>query len=438
MSIEVHVDTVSHTELHALSKDLVVSPIAKRNEKYSKVIKVEAFKLNIQQRTIIIPLAYSKKIKNLRVVPKPSHVNIDFNFHGELLQRQQEITDETIDLLSKNNTILLSLYTGFGKTIYALWVVSVLKYKTLVLCHRKIIIEQWGESIKKYLPGTTWCILDPKIKDYSKYNIVIANVINIPKFGETMYSDFGTLVIDEIHTVCTEKFSTSLKSLFPKYAIGLSATPDRSDGMDRIIDLYIGTDRIVRKMWRIFNVYKLETGIKPEYTTTADGTMNWNSVLQSLAQNSDRNLLLCNIISYFRHRTILVLVKLIDHAKLLQDLLTNMGIQVSTFMNTDKFVNYTSPVLIATYSKGGVGFDHPGLDMLLLAADVEENFMQYLGRVFRKDTTFPIVVDLVDQLSSCKTHSTSRNSVYKEVGGTVHKFEKVFPNFFDHFTSSEQ
>ena len=433
MSVELHVDTISHSELHKLSSELVVSPIVKRNEKYSKTIKVETFSLNIQKRTIVIPLAYSKKLSDVKIVPKNEYTESNFEFSGELLQRQKDITKETMELLNQNKSVLLSLYTGFGKTIYALWVVSMLKYKTLVLCHRKIIIEQWGESIKRYLPNTKWCVLDPKKKDYSGFDIVIANIINIPKLDSSRYSEFGVLVVDEIHTVCTEKFSASLKLLFPMYAIGLSATPDRSDGMDRIIDLYIGSERIVRKMWRVFNVYKFETGIKPEYTTTADGTMNWNSVLQSLAQNSSRNTLLCNIVKYFNSRVILILVKLIDHARVLQEQLTDAGIECSTFMNTDKFVNYTSPVLIATYSKGGVGFDHPGLDMLLLAADVEENFMQYLGRVFRKDTTFPIIVDLVDNLSSCKSHSTTRNSVYKSVGGTVQRFDRVFPRFFEYF-----
>lgn len=438
MSTELNVDSISHSDLHKISSDLVVSPIAKRNEKYSKTIKVETFSLNIQKRTITIPLAYARGLQNVQTSRKNTYTPVQFVFQGELLQRQKDITDETMELLTKTNSVLLSLYTGFGKTIYALWVVSMLKLKTLVLCHRKIIIEQWGESIKRYLPDAKWCVLDPKKTDYSGFDIVIANIINIPKLNTERYSEFGVLVIDEIHTVCTEKFSTSLKLLFPMYSIGLSATPDRSDGMDRIIDLYIGSQRIVRKMWRIFNVYKFETGIKPEYTTTADGTMNWNSVLQSLAQNQSRNTLLCNIVKYFNSRVILILVKLIDHAKVLQETLNSFGIECSTFMNTDKFVNYTSPVLIATYSKGGVGFDHPGLDMLLLAADVEENFMQYLGRVFRKDSTFPLVVDLVDNLSSCKSHSTSRNSVYKSVGGTVQRFERVFSKFFEHFPWSSE
>ncbi len=456
MSINISIEQLSHQDLHALSKDLIVTAISKRNEKYSKSARVEAFKVDVQKKIINIPLAYSINLLHSRPTSReassPSEGSktpngssqdepwnkTDFSFKGNLLKRQEDILEESMNILNTKRTILLSLYTGFGKTIYALYLVSQLGYKTLILCHRKIIIEQWCDSIKRYLPDVKYRVLDPKITDYSNFDIVIANVINIPKLNESRYVSFGTIVIDEIHTVCTEKFSISLKSINPKYAIGLSATPERSDGMDRIIDLYVGGGKIIRKMWRIFNVYKLETGIKPDYTTTADGTMNWNSVLQSLAQNSKRNTLICNIIRYFKCRTILVLVKLIDHAKVLQEELAQMGIEASTFMNTDKFVNYTSPVLIATYSKGGVGFDHPGLDMLILGADVEENFLQYLGRVFRKDDTFPIVVDLVDNLSSCKSHSTSRNSVYKEVGGHIQKFEKTFWRFYKHFYSPRQ
>ena len=428
MSINISIEQLSHQDLHALSKDLIVTAISKRNEKYSKSARVEAFKVDVQKKIINIPLAYSINLLQSGSTQDEPWNKTDFSFKGNLLKRQEDILEESMNILNTKRTILLSLYTGFGKTIYALYLVSQLGYKTLILCHRKIIIEQWCDSIKRYLPDVKYRVLDPKITDYSNFDIVIANVINIPKLNESRYMSFGTIVIYEIHTVCTEKFSISLKSINPKYAIGISATPERSDGMDRIIDLYVGGGKIIRKMWRIFNVYKLQTDIKPDYTTTADGTMNWNSVLQSLAQNSKRNTLICNIIQYFKCRTILVLVKLIDHAKVLQEELAQMGIEASTFMNTDKFVNYTSPVLIATYSKGGVGFDHPGLDMLILGADVEENFMQYLGRVFRRDMP-PIYIDLVDEMSTLSKHSATRLKICKEVGGVVRKFEDVFPDW---------
>jgi superfamily II DNA or RNA helicase len=132
---------------------------------------------------------------------------------------------------------------------------------------------------------------------------------------------------------------------------------------------------------------------------------------------------------YFSHRTILILVKRKDHALKLKKMLQQLNVDVDCFIHTDKTVNYDCKVLIATYSKGGVGFDHPKLNMLITGADVEENFMQYLGRIFRRDDTVPLYIDLRDELSTLVKHSQTRLAVCKEVGGVVKDFDKVFKTF---------
>ena len=53
------------------------------------------------------------------------------------------------------------------------------------------------------------------------------NAINVPKRSNTFYSKIGTVIIDETHLILSEVFSKSLKSLQPRYLIGLSATPYR-------------------------------------------------------------------------------------------------------------------------------------------------------------------------------------------------------------------
>ena len=76
-------------------------------------------------------------------------------------------------------------------------------------------------------------------------------------------------------------------------------------------------------------------------------------------------------------------------------------------------------ILVGTTSKVGVGFDWPKADALLLATDLEEYFIQYLGRVFRREDNIPIVFDLVDDNKTLKRHYTTRGRVYKKHGGTV-------------------
>ena len=365
-------------------------------------------------------------------------ININ-NCNINLLPRQLEIREETLNILNNSKSLLLSLYTGFGKTIFAIYLLFKIKLKTIILCHRNIIIKQWVDSINKYLPDLDIYILDNKPNNKTRIiecDIMIANPINIPKLELNNYLNFGLLIIDEVHTICTESFSKCLFYIFPKYMIGLSATPERSDGMDKIIQYFIGPDVIVKKMSREFNVYKFQTGIKIESKLTSQGTIDWNSVLDIQCNNQKRNNIIVNLVRYFINRTILILVKRKDHALLLKKLLLENDIDekdIDTFFGTKKFCNYDCKILIATYSKGGVGFDFPRLDMLITAADVEAGFQQYIGRIFRRDDTTPIYIDLLDENNIIKKHSKVRTKVCKENGGLIKNFHKIFPTFFQLF-----
>ena len=364
----------------------------------------------------------------------PNHPQKRMRFQGDLLPRQQEIREEALEILSRTGSLLLCLHTGFGKTIFTLYLASRIGLKVLVLCHRAIIIQQWIESAAKYLPSLSSATLSMtdvnKGETYANADILVANVLLIPKISRDILTQFGCVIVDEVHTICTEQFSKALFSLVPSYLIGLSATPFRSDGMDRLLELYIGPEMITRKMTRKFNAYRFPTQFTPEVEETFDGKMNWNAVLESQALSRQRNVLICKLVWYFASkRTILVLVKRTDHATELKRMLLSLRIDVDCFMGGAKQANYNCRVLIATYSKGGVGFDHPKLDMLITGADVEENFMQYLGRVFRRDDQVPIYVDLRDNLPVMARHAQTRLKICKDVGGTVLDFARVFHSF---------
>ena len=421
-----------------MMNDLFVTPkvetgsnpfAAKPKWAFAKVDGVEAIELHDGKAHL--PMSYTHHFMPA-CFKTPDRKKIAMNFSGELLQRQKDIVDETMDIISRTKTCLLCLHTGFGKTIFSLWVAAQLGYPVLVLCHRKIIMDQWIEAAKKYLPGVSCGIFAPaKSTAENLPDICIANTINVTKVPHGFFDKYGTVLVDEVHTICTEGFSKSLTRVFPNFLIGLSATPFRSDGMDRLIELYMGPEMVCKKMQRFFHVYKYETGFQPEVRRMPDGGLDWNSVLESQATSAARNRQICDIVRFFCNRTILVLVKRKDHAIALQKMLWKFlpKPDVGIFLGTMKAANYDCRVLIGTVSKSGTGFDHPKLDMLIAAADVEENFIQYLGRVFRRDDTCPIYIDVIDDMGVLKTHSTSRLKVCKEAGGVVLKFSDIFKDF---------
>jgi superfamily II DNA or RNA helicase len=441
MSVIIPLSSLSAPLLKKLHTDLIVKPLSAnsnpKTQMYNgmniapKRILIEcfdSFKFNNQDVACVPFSYYYQNLQHIPSIPLHSHPKIELEFEGDLLPRQKDVRTETLEILNRTNSIILSLHTGFGKTIFTLYLLSKMRHKTIVLCHRKIIIDQWISSIQRYLPHATYSVLGEK-KENLNADILIANVINVPKRERTFFASYGVVVVDEIHTICTESFSKSLLYIFPKYVIGLSATPFRTDGLDKILELFVGPEIIYRKMHKHFNVYKVDTSFAPDTKLNITGMLDWNSVLESQANDPYRNDLIVDLCRYFITRHILILVKRKDHANLLKSLLIDYGQDVDVFMGDSKTCNYNCRILIATYSKGGVGFDHPKLDMLIAAADVQESFMQYLGRIFRRDDVCPIYIDLVDQMSTLKKHSTARCAICKEIGGIIKKFDKYFPTF---------
>ena len=435
-----------------LAKHLSVSPEepemsyfqqqASSVQRYSKKVIVEAFDAVEEGEDVklYVPFSYAYHFLPESTVSLPPQPKFNFSFEGVLLPRQKEIRDEIFETLNRSKSIVLCLHTGFGKTIFSLYLASKIGLRTMVLCHRTIIIDQWVAAVKKYLPKATvevwnakkkpFCLSTAAVKEPKKIpDILIANVLNITKWSREDYASYGLVLCDEVHTMCTEQFIKSLLWFTPQYIIGLSATPFRTDGMDKLIELYMGPEVVSRKLQKVFNYYRLKTRFVPEVERTVDGGINWNSVLESQANSYERNELICDLARLFSTRNILILVKRIDHANGLHSMLARYGEDADVFIGSTKEVNYSCRILVATYSKGGVGFDHSKLDMLIVAADVEESFLQYLGRVFRRDDVIPIVIDLIDDLSIMTKHAATRKAVCEECGGTVHKFEKAFKDF---------
>jgi superfamily II DNA or RNA helicase len=442
MSVLVNINNLSPDIIKKLNKDLIVKSGSKETKNFkgiqipTKQVVVECFDIfNLKQNntsieTGCIPFSYyyhhiEHKSSSVSIF---NHKKLDIEFQGNLLERQKNIREEALEILNRSKSIILSLHTGFGKTIFTLYLLSKIKLKTIVLCHRSIIIDQWISSIKKYLPTTTVTVLGRKDEDKDA-DIMIANVINVPKKDRSFFASYGTVVVDEIHTVCTQNFSKSLLYIFPKYMIGLSATPEREDGLDRILEIFVGPEMIVRKLRTNFNIYKVNTGFEPDTKLNIAGGLDWTSVIDSQSKDKNRNQLIVNLCRYFINRNILVLVNRVEHAHLLKAILKEYNEDVDAFMGGDKICNYNSRILIATFSKGGVGFDHPKLDMLIAAGDVKANFMQYIGRIFRRDDVSPIYLDLIDSMSTMEKHSNERCNICRQLGGIVKRFDKHFPNF---------
>lgn len=424
MSRKLLINNLSNKDLEILSTELQV---AQEPSKYARNAQPNIICLyEAENDDLYIPFNYAKKYPR---PPREHFPERNISFSGQLRENQKEVKTEAIGRLNSHGSVIIAAACGFGKTSTAIYIATKIKMKTLILCHRIVLVNQWKEAIGKFCPNATVQVLTGLSKK-DDADFYIMNAINVPKQSRKVYEDIGFVIADEMHLIMADKLSQCMRYLTPRYLLGLSATPYRTDGLDILLDMYFGKYKIVRKLFRKHMVYRFNTGFKPEVKLNRMGKVDWSSVLESQCANQERNEIIIRMIKYFPDRVFLVLCKRVDQARYLVDRLEEEKEDVTSLIGSNQEFEQSSRILVGTVQKTGVGFDHPRLNTLILASDVEQYFVQYLGRVFRSQDTEPIIFDLVDNYPLLLKHFRTRNSVYVEHGGIVKDFHKEFPNFF--------
>ena len=370
--------------------------------------------------TLRLPFFYGYNNKYNARPERQALKTISVPFEGTLRDEQIEVKSSSLKILSTKGSIILSMYTGFGKTAVSIALACTIKLKTLVIVNKLILMKQWQESILKFCPSAKVQCLTTKTKLSDDTEFIIINAINIVKWPVSFFNSVGLVIVDECHLIMAETLSKSLFNLQPRYLIGLSATPYRMDGLNSLFDIFFGPEKIIKLMNRKHNVIKIISPFRPRIELARNGRLDWTKVIDSQAENVCRNNLIVDIITYFKDRTFLVLVKRIEQGQTLYQKLFERNDSVTTLLGSTQNFDKDARILIGTTSKIGTGFDHHKLDTLILCSDIEAYFLQYLGRVFRTQDNIPLIIDIVDDNNVLKKHYLSREKVYSEIGGIIY------------------
>ena len=99
---------------------------------------------------------YIPKFYGLKTLGKPTFneetfgVPINITFKSKLRENQLEIIDKVLSYINDHDGGLLSLPCGFGKTVIALYISTILKVKTLVIVHKEFLLNQWKERCEEF------------------------------------------------------------------------------------------------------------------------------------------------------------------------------------------------------------------------------------------------------------------------------------------------
>lgn len=138
---------------------------------------------------------------------------------------------------------MIQLPTGKGKSILGLHIASALSCKTLIVVHKDDLVDGWKKDIALAFDGKVNAgLIKAKSREVGHF-LTIATVQTLNRLSEEelkkLYSTFGLVIQDEMHHCPASSYSV-VANFRPKYRLGLTATPERSDGLDHIMNLYYG------------------------------------------------------------------------------------------------------------------------------------------------------------------------------------------------------
>ena len=351
------------------------------------------------------------------------------------LRKNQQVA---IKAMIKHDSGILHAPTAFGKTVTAIGMITKRKTNTLILVHSRLLLDQWKERLKSFLPDIEVGIIGGGKKkptgviDIATYQ----SLINKDNTVSELVQDYGHVIVDECHHVSAPRFEMVMNEVRAKYVLGLTATPERQDGHHKIIYMAAGP---IRHKVKNTSDDKLEQQVivhqlydtPPSNLIQAEERSKISDVYRWIMENTERtervieDVLSC--IQQSKHP--IVLTERREHAETINSILLEKGIDSVVLKGAMRAAERrdvedrlpTAQVVVATGKYVGEGFDLPRLDTLFLAMPIawKGSLAQYAGRIHRESDGKVCVTihDYVDcSLPMLQRMFNKREKSYKVMG----------------------
>jgi hypothetical protein len=177
----------------------------------------------------VADLLHSLGIKT-EIVDKRSFGSlVDLEFYGTLRPEQELVAEEML----KHDTGVLAATTAFGKTVIAAYLIAARKANTLVLVHRRQLLDQWVARLSNFLgldPKEIGQIGAGKRKPFGTVDVALIHSLSRKSVVDDLVGEYGHLVVDECHHISARSFEIVARQCKANYVTGLSGTVTRKDG----------------------------------------------------------------------------------------------------------------------------------------------------------------------------------------------------------------
>ncbi|MCP3170157.1 DEAD/DEAH box helicase [Myxococcus qinghaiensis] len=345
-----------------------------------------------------------------------------------------------VEKLVKGTQGTVVLPCGAGKSVLAVGAMARLRTPTLVLVHTLDLAEQWREHIRTRLGLEAGLV---GAGEEAAQPVTVAMVQALARWSDAkldaFLARFGLLVLDEAHHVAASAFYRLVDRCPARYRLGLTATPEREDGLTPLLRLYLGStlavvsheELVARGVLVAPEVRAVETAFDYPYS----GADDYAPMLEALAGDDARNALVVNAVAKEARagHVCLVLTGRVEHCEALARRLLARGIRAAALTSAvpkaerrallEAAREGSLPVLVAT-SLADEGLDLPRLSRVFLVhpSRAKGRTVQRMGRLMRPhpEKQSAVLFDFVDgRVPLLRRHHAERQQQYAQVlGGT--------------------
>lgn len=436
-----------------LREELTVTP--KVNPTSPGATTIQPFAVYRENSTkLYMPVAFGyerfgEPSKDELSLPAPELLS-RLEFKGSLRTDQEE---PVAAFLASPRGGIISLKCAAGKTVMALYIACQLKKKTLVICHKNFLLDQWKERIAEFIPTASVGLIKAKTIDVVGRDIVMASLqsIAMKDYAPDLFHQFGLIVADEVHHLSAEVFSRALPKVIAPVMMGLSATLDRKDGLRKVFEWHIGKPVYESKKRTDTD---LDVKMIKYYVSDPDYSKErklWNGkacvpqMLNAICAYPPRDVMILNVLADVLrkepYRKTIILSDRRAHltalAKAIEE--RNMGtcgFYVGGMKQQALKESEGKDIILGTYTLVSEGFDVPRLNTLVFASPIS-SIEQSVGRIQRQkqcDRQYtPLIIDIWDEFSvfrnqGFRRHKFYKNNNYSITMSQVDNFGKVIPS----------
>ena len=439
---------VGHDKLKRLKRELTFD-----NPEYLKRIrlgkstwsippKIEVFRLT--EDDLIVPRGCNNVVREIFGTVEYGDLRssgVPLAKTPELPFKLRDYQNEAALQMKRKHQGVIIIPCGGGKTVVAVDAIRRIKTTTIIMVHTLDLLSQWKEVLKK--AGIEAGEIGNGKFEAKPVTVATVQTLSkmLKKLEKGWFEQWGCVILDESHRACCKTFYRVINHFPAKYRFGLTATPEREDGLTPLLYFLFGEAIFEIDRKALVNIGCLTAVTVQPVFTSFDypyyGPNDRHPMLDTLVNDRERNMQIAAEVSaaVADGHTCLVLTGRVEHTEMLTSMIKRMGISAEALIGKVKKVDRDAirknmlsgelQVIVAT-SVADEGLDLPNLSAVFFTfpSKALARILQRSGRVMRphEGKPEPIIYDYVDvNIPTLKKQYYQRRTAYHQLRAKINE-----------------